>query len=105
MVLHQSIHEIAQFCHSDLERIIIASDELPSKEDNIMTFGWIMVNTEKDILAEHACPAFGQTSSFCVEDDDEVMDKLDLPVKLNVAANCLATWYRLQSGVSCTDVP
>eukprot|EP00957_Ditylum_brightwellii_P064705 4910964-Ditylum_brightwellii.AAC.1 len=67
MVLHQSIYEISQFCHRDTERIIIARDGSSSEEDNLMTFGWRIVNSEEDILAEHAGPAFVQATSFCAE--------------------------------------
>eukprot|EP00957_Ditylum_brightwellii_P188821 14372923-Ditylum_brightwellii.AAC.1 len=32
-----------------------------------MAFGWIIVNNNKEILAEHAGPAFGQATSFGTE--------------------------------------
>eukprot|EP00957_Ditylum_brightwellii_P084443 6421450-Ditylum_brightwellii.AAC.1 len=32
-----------------------------------MTFGWIIVNNDKGIIAEHASPAFGQATSFRAE--------------------------------------
>eukprot|EP00957_Ditylum_brightwellii_P195531 14898790-Ditylum_brightwellii.AAC.1 len=67
MVLYQSIHEISQFCQRYTERTIIANNGLSSEEDNILTFGWRMINTEEDILVEHAGPAFGQTTSFRAE--------------------------------------
>eukprot|EP00957_Ditylum_brightwellii_P010800 818895-Ditylum_brightwellii.AAC.1 len=67
MALHQSIHEIAEFCHIYTEKIIIAGNGSSSKEDNIMTFGWRIININKIILTKHAGPVFGQATSFCAE--------------------------------------
>eukprot|EP00957_Ditylum_brightwellii_P108230 8257542-Ditylum_brightwellii.AAC.1 len=145
-MLHQSVHKIAQVCHSKTESIIIASDRSTVDKENIMTFGWQIVTNEEDTLAEHLGPAFGQATFFCAEgfaniikdqmkyihdclfstleldwdivaqsahtlksygtnltithvkshqDDKALMDELDLPTRLNVAGDCLATWYRL----------
>eukprot|EP00957_Ditylum_brightwellii_P118722 9055054-Ditylum_brightwellii.AAC.1 len=38
-----------------------------SAEEIDMPFGWKICTMNGDIIAEHADPAFGQASSFCVE--------------------------------------
>eukprot|EP00957_Ditylum_brightwellii_P036907 2794704-Ditylum_brightwellii.AAC.1 len=187
--LHKSVHKIAQVCHSDTQSIIIASDKSFVDKENVMKFGWRIVNKGEDILAEHAGPAFGQATSFCVEscgllsvarclhhisqytnqavqceiniyidnkgivkrindqltyshdcifntlepdwdivaqpthtlksygknltiahvkshqDDKAPLDNLNLPARLNVAADWLATCYSLQQGVPSLEVP
>eukprot|EP00957_Ditylum_brightwellii_P177977 13556467-Ditylum_brightwellii.AAC.1 len=66
LVLELSAYETAQICQTDA-CINIASDGSSVEEENIMTFGWIIVNNDKEIFVEHAGPAFGQATSFRVE--------------------------------------
>eukprot|EP00957_Ditylum_brightwellii_P065333 4955442-Ditylum_brightwellii.AAC.1 len=66
LVLEISVYEIAQICQIDAH-INISSNSSFIKEENVMTFGWIIINNDKEILAEHAGPAFGQVTSFRVE--------------------------------------
>eukprot|EP00957_Ditylum_brightwellii_P153248 11663703-Ditylum_brightwellii.AAC.1 len=64
--LEISAYKIAQICQTDAH-INIASNSSSIEEENIMTFGWIIVNSNKEILEEHAGPALGQATSFRVE--------------------------------------
>eukprot|EP00957_Ditylum_brightwellii_P179924 13706101-Ditylum_brightwellii.AAC.1 len=66
IVLETSAHEIAQICQTDAQ-INIASSGSSVEEENTMIFGWIIVNKDEEILAEHAGPAFGQATSFRAE--------------------------------------
>eukprot|EP00957_Ditylum_brightwellii_P096350 7338471-Ditylum_brightwellii.AAC.1 len=63
IVPETSAHEMAHICLTDV-KINIASDGSSVEEENKMTFGWIIVNADKEILAEHAEPVFGQATSF-----------------------------------------
>eukprot|EP00957_Ditylum_brightwellii_P210113 15364588-Ditylum_brightwellii.AAC.1 len=173
--------------HTDTQ-INIASNGSSVEEENIMIFGWIIVNKDKEMIAEHVGPVFGQATSFGTEgygllsvarfihyisqymnqavccdinmyidnkgivkrinyqltytydysfntlepdwdivaqgahtlklyidtltithvkshqDDNTSLEELSLPARLNVAANCLATSYSMQHGVSCLEV-
>eukprot|EP00957_Ditylum_brightwellii_P043750 3317437-Ditylum_brightwellii.AAC.1 len=66
IVLNKTVYKIAQICHTDTQ-INTASDGSSVEADNIMTFGWIIVKKDKEILAEHAGPSFGQATYFRVE--------------------------------------
>eukprot|EP00957_Ditylum_brightwellii_P176900 13474943-Ditylum_brightwellii.AAC.1 len=66
LVLEISAYKIAQICQTDA-CINISSNSSFIKEEYLMTFGWIIVNNDKENLAEHAGPAFGQATSFGVE--------------------------------------
>eukprot|EP00957_Ditylum_brightwellii_P212257 15367141-Ditylum_brightwellii.AAC.1 len=66
IALETSAHKTAQICQTDVQ-LNIASDESSAKEENKTTFGWLIVNKDKEILVEHAGPAFGQATSFRVE--------------------------------------
>eukprot|EP00957_Ditylum_brightwellii_P191434 14575132-Ditylum_brightwellii.AAC.1 len=45
----------------------MASDGSSDKEENVMTFGWTIVDENKDPLVEHLRPTFGKAPSFCAE--------------------------------------
>ena len=66
MSLELSSYEIAQICQADAH-INIVNNGSSIEEENIMTFGWIIVNNDKEILAQHAGPTFGQITSFRAE--------------------------------------
>eukprot|EP00957_Ditylum_brightwellii_P035394 2684201-Ditylum_brightwellii.AAC.1 len=42
-----------------------------------MKFGWIIVNNDKEILAEHAGPAFGQATSSRAEDNEGIVKRIN----------------------------
>ena len=45
----------------------MVSDGSSDDEENVMTFGWKIVDKNKDPLAEHSGPAFGKATSFRAE--------------------------------------
>eukprot|EP00957_Ditylum_brightwellii_P177868 13548239-Ditylum_brightwellii.AAC.1 len=45
----------------------MVSDGSSDDEENIMTFGWKIVDENKDPLVEHSGPALGKATSFCAE--------------------------------------
>eukprot|EP00957_Ditylum_brightwellii_P104297 7944808-Ditylum_brightwellii.AAC.1 len=45
----------------------MASDGSSDKEENVMTFGWKIVDENKDPLVEHLGLVFGKATSFCAE--------------------------------------
>eukprot|EP00957_Ditylum_brightwellii_P004538 345450-Ditylum_brightwellii.AAC.1 len=69
MWVHTSttIHTISQHVQDSNETVIIASNRSLSEEDNSMSYGWIMANTDKEILAKHAGPAYGNAISLQAE--------------------------------------
>eukprot|EP00957_Ditylum_brightwellii_P082262 6255018-Ditylum_brightwellii.AAC.1 len=111
----------------------MASDGSSDSEENVMTFGWKIVDENKDLLVEHLGPAFGKATPFYVEewdiiaqaavtlcsyrsrptmfrvksyqDDDKEEEDLDLPAPLNEAADNLATIYHIQYGQPLPLIP
>eukprot|EP00957_Ditylum_brightwellii_P046611 3536496-Ditylum_brightwellii.AAC.1 len=67
MRLHKLIHIIAQIWQSGSAKLIMASNESSGKEENIMTFGWKIVDKNESPLVEHSGPAFGKATSFHAE--------------------------------------
>eukprot|EP00957_Ditylum_brightwellii_P125381 9556061-Ditylum_brightwellii.AAC.1 len=45
----------------------MASNGSSDKEENVMTFGWKIVDENNDPLAEHSGTAFEKATPFCVE--------------------------------------
>ena len=45
----------------------MASNGSSDKEENVITFGWKIVDENESPLAEHPSPAFGKATSFHVE--------------------------------------
>eukprot|EP00957_Ditylum_brightwellii_P211763 15366575-Ditylum_brightwellii.AAC.1 len=75
LALEISTYEIAQICQTDAH-INMASDGSSVEEESKKTFGWIIVNNDEEILAEHAGPAFGQATLFRAEGNKGIVKRI-----------------------------
>eukprot|EP00957_Ditylum_brightwellii_P155259 11819691-Ditylum_brightwellii.AAC.1 len=116
--LARFLHQIAQYRKQevkyDIDIYINNKGIVKRIKDQLKYIRDYLLNTlepDWDIVAQfaHTLKLYGTNLTITHvkshQDDKVLIDELDLLARFNVATDHLATWYRLQQGAPCMEVP